>query len=455
MATTTGQDDFSHLVDVLGSYPMIKRYIVLCLCFDLDTETASFHTSLEYVVRSALRKLKQGFPFLAGQVIYEGRAEGVSGIAKMVPLNDEIEFRINDLRNDPQLPTMAEMNKANFPMSMLDPNILLPPIAVSWDSDGFDKIAPVLILRANVIKGGVLLSFSGNHAVMDMTGLGMVVSLFSKACCNEPFTEQDIQKGNQDRRNAIPLLNDDYRPGDELDDLYARSSNEDRERVILASNPRWAYFNFRAQDLENLKEQASQQDIVPYVSTDDAISALCWLRTSQIRSLRLGDQIESTFCRVLSARRYLGLEGYMGHMVDCQYETEVDVHKRPLGEVAARLRNLLLQEDKIRYHMRAYATLLSRLADKNKLVNGAKLDVDRDLVVSSYTNVRCCETSFGPLLGVPDAARRPRMPAWPSLFYAMPKSKNGDIAVAFCASEEDMKRLMEDEVLAKYANYVG
>lgn len=142
-------------------------------------------------------------------------------------------------------------------------------------------------------------------------------------------------------------------------------------------------------------------------------------------------------------------------MVDCTYEDAVDVYDLPIGDVAGRLRRMLLQDGKIKHHMRAFATVLNRLDDKSKLLNGAKLDPMRDVVVSSYANIKCCELSFGPLLGKPEAARRPRMPAWPSLFYLMPKARNGDIAVAFCVGEGDLERLRKDEVLMRYADYVG
>ena len=350
---------------------------------------------------------------------------------------------------------MSEMTRANFPFSMLDPDLLLPPIAISWSSDGFDDIAPVLILQANIIKGGVLLTFSGNHTTMDMTGLGMVISLFSKACRNEPYNDKELTQGNQSRRNAVPLLGPDYEPGNELDDAWAIPPSEELLETVQASAPRWAYFNFRGKDLARLKDEANRQAIVPYISTDDAVGALCWQRVSKARSSSLGERARTQFCRPISARKYLGLEGYMGHMVDCAYESGVDVYKLPIGEVAGMLRRLLLQDEKIKHHMQAFATVLDRLDDKSKLINGAKLNPNRDVVVSSYMNIKCCELSFGPLLGMPEAARRPRMPAWPSLFYLMPKSRDGDIAVAFCIGEEDMRRLREDEVLKSYADYLG
>lgn len=41
------------------------------------------------------------------------------------------------------------------------------------------------------------------------------------------------------------------------------------------------------------------------------------------------------------------------------------------------------------------------------------------------------------------------------LLYYMPRTDAGDIDVAVCLREEDINRLREDEILAKYGKYVG
>lgn len=457
-------EDFSHLCDVMGSLPMLKRYIVICLIFDLDDDNVS-RSDVENALRESLARLAKGFPFLTGQVVMEGRDETHTGRPKIISLDDEIKLHVKDLKEDAEFPSMQEMRQAQYPMSMLDPEILSPPIAVTWSSEGFDKIAPVFMLQANFIRGGLILTVTGNHMTMDMTGLGMTISLFSKACLAEPFTAEEIRQGNQPRGDAVPLLGDKYQPGPELDDAYVRpraieEKNNPTDSTTPPSPPqyppKWVYFNFKATALANLKKQASNQTITPYISTDDALGALCWQSVARARASRLGNGIRTRFARPISGRKYLGLQGYyLGHMVDMVYEDELDVHNQAMGNIAGRLRNLLLQDAKIVQHIRAFATMLDRLPDKSRLVNGALLDPQRDIVLSSYANIRCCELQFGELLGMPNAARRPSMPVWPSLLYLMPKSKNGDIAVAVCLSPDDIEALRRDEVFMEFADYVG
>jgi len=453
--------DFSHLQDVMGSLPMLKRYIVVCLAFTLD-DTSTSRSEAERSLHDAVDRFGQAFPFLTGQVVMDGRREGHSGRPKVIPLQDHIQLDVKDLD---EFPSMQEIREAQYPFSMLDCKVLAPSIASSWSSEGFQQIAPVLMLQANFIRGGLLLTFAGNHMMMDMTGLGMTISLFSKACRAEPFTREEVLQGNQPRGNVVPLLGDKYQPGPELDDsLVKPRAMEEKNNPSLDSvavqapqyPPKWVYFNFTAGNLTQLKEQAGNQTVAPYISTDDAVGALCWQSLARARLPRLGSHVRTVFARPISARKYLGLQGYyLGHMVDMVYEAEEDVWQHRLGDIAGRLRQLLLQDEKIAYHTRAFATMLSRLADKNQIANGARLDLNRDIILSSYANIRCCELEFGPALGVPDAARRPRMEAWPSLLYMMPKSRNGDIAVAFCVSEEDLAILRRDEGFMAYADYLG
>lgn len=455
-------EDFSHLQDVMGSLPMLKRYIVICLAFTLDEDKAS-RSEVEISLTDALARLAKAFPFLAGQVVMEGRVEGKSGRPKVVPLQENIQLHVKDLRDDAGFPSMQKMRQAQYPFSMLDSEILAPPIAVSWSSEGFENVAPVLLLQTNFVRGGLVLTISGNHMMMDMTGLGMTISLFSKACRAEPFTDEEIKQGNRPRGDVVPLLGEKYQPGPELNDVFVepraieeKNNPSDSSTSPPQPPPKWVYFNFTAASLASLKQQASNQTVVPYISTDDSLGALCWQSIARARAIRLGSQVRTHFARPISGRKYLGLEGYyLGHMVDVVYEDEVDVWSRPLGEVAGRLRRLLLQDDKIAQHIRAFATMIDRVADKSQLVNGARLDPQRDIVLSSYANIRCCELSFGPLLEMPDAARRPRMPAWPSLLYLMPKSRAGDIAVAFCLSEDDIAKLRQDDTFMSYAEYIG
>ncbi|ETN42412.1 uncharacterized protein HMPREF1541_01566 [Cyphellophora europaea CBS 101466] len=445
--------DFSHLTDVLGSLQMIKRYSLISLFF--TTPGDSSPESITDGLNDALRKLAQAFPYLAGRVVYDGRDDAHTGIRKIVPHEGVIPLLVKDFCTDADVASMEDMVAARFPMRMLDPQRIVPPIAMTWATDNFDKYAPVLILQANIIRGGLILTIAGNHATMDMTGLGIVISFIAKACGREPFTDEEIEEGNQDRRNVVPLLDDSYQPGSELDDSLIKPPPPDAPPMTIPP-AKWVYLNFPSSPLPKLKTAASDQSVVPYISTDDAISALLWQRITHARATLHPTlhPFASQLCRTVSLRSFLKLKGYIGHLVDCVYARLPDVHNLPLGEIAGRLRLQLRDEAKIVQHMRAYATALHRLDDKTQIVNGAQLNPNVDVVVSSYANLKCSELDFGAELGGnPVAARRPRMDAWPSLLYIMPRDRNGETAVAVCLPEEELEVLKRDEVLAKFAAF--
>ncbi|KAI6352779.1 hypothetical protein MCOR25_009295 [Pyricularia grisea] len=455
---------FEHLDDTFGSFSMIRRYTPICLFFSLPEDTSSIQIEVEQHLRRALAKLAHDLPWIAGRVIYNGRDETHSGIRRVVPHTDEVELVVKD--STAELPSFREMQTANFPMHLLQTDLVVPPIAVTWVASPYDNdiIAPVLVLQANFVRDGLVLTIASNHTTMDMTGLGMLIGFFAKVCRGEDLTSDEIAQANQDRRNVIPLLGDDYQPGSELDDCFIprMQTPPPSTTTTAATQPKpakWAYFNFPQQALKDLKLEASKQTIVPYISTDDAVTALCWQRTQAARAAKLGQGASSTLARVLSMRHLLGLSGpgkhYMGHLTDCGYVEQADVFECPVGDVAGRLRAVLRDEDAQRRHFCAFATMVQRLDDKSVLANGARQDPHSGVVVSSYVNVKTCSMSFGDLLRRPVATRRPMMAPWPSLLYLMPLDAKGDMAVGFCLAEDEIETLRGDEALGRYADYVG
>jgi trichothecene 3-O-acetyltransferase len=55
-------------------------------------------------------------------------------------------------------------------------------------------------------------------------------------------------------------------------------------------------------------------------------------------------------------------------------------------------------------------------------------------------------------LGKPEAVRRPQFEPVESL---MPRTLDGEIAVAICLRDKDMERLRAGEEFAKYGMYIG
>lgn len=456
------QDDpFPHLQDVMSTLPLLsKSYVRFLIAFS----TSSPPPTIEHALRVALTQLTDAFPYLAGQVVIGSEDQK----PRIVAYQDTIELVVKNVRDD--VPSMDELRKAKFPFSMLDGRLLAPDIAHSRKV-GPDEVAPVLTLQASFVKGGVLLGLYGNHCQMDMAGMAVIIRLLAKTLNGEPFTETELAQVNQARTDAIPLLDDsitDEMLAPELDDVLAKPHSFTTQGAALPPS-RWVYLNFSDTSLKRLKDDAARTKTpdIPFLTTDDALCAFLWQRINRARQ----NTQPSVFGRVASLRRLFGLGNYyVGNMCDIVYIRHDDeaepIWETPLGVVASRLRRRLLpdRDAENRRHMQVLATALHRArgADRDRLIFGANLDFGRDLYVSSVTKVApVCEWSFGPVLGVPEAGRRPNLPDNTLLGFvvSMPRARGeageeGDLAVAACLSDDDIDMLKRDELVAEYAAFL-
>lgn len=452
--------DPNDCLNVLEAQPSMQGlYTQICLCFAMAD--ASSQPSIMEKLMAGLERLSTSFPWIAGQVIVEG--SGKDCLFKIAPLDETPSFIVKDYRDDSTISTMEVMRSANFPFSMLDESIVAPRNTIP----GFESTNPVFLLQASFIKGGLLLTFVGNHNAMDMTGQGHLIDLYSKACRSEPFTSDELSIGNLSRKNLIPLLIS-YTPGPELDNQIVKSApSQPTSEGVAMGEPApppvctWAYFAFSSSSLASLKSLASSTltSGASYVSTDDTLSAFIWQRIMVARSPRLDTEAPVSFARAVDVRRYLGIpKTYLGMAQNMTYfhhplQTLLDA---PLGNIASSLRLAVDPKTSTLAHdTKALATFMSRVEDKNEISFTAALDLGRDIMLSSWANIDCYELDFGLGLGKPEAVRRPQFVPVESLLYLMPKKEDGEISVAICLRDEDMERLKEDGEITTYATFIG
>ncbi|EXJ87127.1 hypothetical protein A1O3_04085 [Capronia epimyces CBS 606.96] len=456
-------------LDVFGEQPgLYNLYTQICLCFPV--QDSSSHSDIIATLTSSLVRLSASFPWIAGQVVNEG---GPTGTYKIVPFEQIPRLVIKDLQADPAIPSMDAMRRAGFPMSMLDENIICPRNTLAAMTAAEGDPAPVFLVQANFITGGLLLTFTGQHNVMDMTGQGQIIRLLSNARHNVPFTGDELANGNPDRRSIIPPLDDAFDPVTELARMLVhshlpRDEDSSSPATPLPSPPpappksSWAYFIFSPTSLAALKSLATES-MVPqlgYISTDDAVSAFIWQSITRARLPRLDSRRATTFARAIDPRRFLGIpDGYVGVVQNMTYHTYVLqklVHE-PLGSVASNLRAALNPaSSRVAYNTRALATFLQRSADNRRIVSvTATLDLSSDIMLSSWAKEKLYQPDFNLGLGGPEVVRRPAFAPVESLLYLMPKALDGEIAAAVCLRDEDMERLKADEQFTKYAQYIG
>ena len=454
-------ENLDDCLDDLAQLMTFKLYTQICFCFsraDKSSDAAVVNT-----LTNGLDRLSLSFTWLAGQVVPE--SSGV--VLKMKALGKIPRLVVKDLRHDPSVPTMDALRRANFPFSMLDESIIAPckTLPESTEPDP----APVFLLQASFVTGGLLITIVGQHNTMDMVGQGQIMHLFSKACRNEQFTSEELSSGNRARRNLIPLLNDSYSPGPELAQQIMRPnlsptiSNDTNAHQVSPSAPKciWTYFSFSPASLAALKSLATETitSSSAYISTDDALCSFIWQSIIRARLPRLNPTTHSTLARAVDVRRYLDIPytypGFLMNMTFHKYMLQ-SLLEEPLGAVASQLRRAVdPNTSSLAYDTRALATLINRAPDKSVVSLTGALDLSVDIMLSSWANIDCCGLEFNLGLGKPEAVRRPQFAPVESLIYLMPRTLEGEIAVALCLREEDLKRLRADGQFGMYGRYIG
>ena len=463
--TDPGSGEFARYQDVLGQMTFLKTYTIIALGFRSNNNVVTITRALE----TAGAKLVKTFPWIGGHVIRQGQGPGKTGLATIVPylLGERLTpVIVKDVREI--CPSIDAIVNAGAPMTMLDGEVLAVRKGLPDGYDETEEPAPVLVIQANIVKGGVILAFQGNHNSMDMNGMGQMIRLYAKALRDEPFTDLEIEQGNRDRREVIKLLSPD---DDKVDISRFRvkppSANTSGAN-ISPPNLQWAYLHFSGQKVASIKAAASGSSeespgelTLQWVSTDDALTAFVCQRITAARIKRLEKEQQVIFCRAVNGRRFLEPplpREYMGHMVTCVYPTV------PLNSAAAttdlpaltrQMRVSVLNVQSI--EIQSIATALNESDDKGAISYGAPLNLSGwDLIISSFTGLGLNQTDFGAVLGgKPLFSKRPRFTPLESLIYLMPKTSDGDIDVACCLRAEDIESLRNDEKFSEFAQCIG
>jgi hypothetical protein len=453
-------------LDVAQSSYLFKLYTQICFIYPVSD--ASLHHSIINTLESGLQRLSASFPWVAGQVVNEA-SEGSPPVFKIRPLAESPRLIVKDYTNDLSIPNMEALRAANFPSRMLDESIIAPRPTLAGAFGAPTDHAEILILQANFIKGGLLLTINGQHNVVDGVGQGAVMDLLSKACGSEPFTAEELSSGNlAPIGSVIPLLEDSYTPGPELDYQIKKPSSSDSGSTGIDNDglqpsvpPKcsWVYFTFSASSLAKLKALTMGTVTEGYITTDDALTALIWQATMRARRPRYESTVEATIARAVDVRRFMGVSStYAGILQNMTYHTYKlqALLEEPVGGLASNLRAPLNPKtSKLAYNTRALATVMARSKDTSSIGPTITLDLPKDIMLSSWSKLNCYTMDFNLGLGNPECVRRPQFTPCESLMYLMPKALDGGIAAAVCLREEDMERLKADKEFVKYGTFVG
>ncbi|PSR99102.1 transferase family-domain-containing protein [Coniella lustricola] len=443
-----------HIQDVFGQMTSLKTYAIISLGF--ETEMGS--DILVQKLCSASDQLVRHFAYLCGHVAHRASSTSKISLATVVPYGPGQRASLVVPKDCKTLSApLKTMLQQRVPMTALDGHVFAShrPMPDSYNEK--ECLAPVFEIQANIVDGGVILTFQGNHHIMDMNGMSSIILLYAQALRGESFSASVVEYGNRDRRNIIQLLG----PEDEKLD----SSKLMKPRIYRDQPQGWIYFHVSNQSLSQLKSLTStpDEDILrdqrpPWVSTDDVLTALIYTRVTAARLKRVKPTPKVTFCRAINARRVMGInQEYFGHLVWC-VNTEVALDS-PLAttDFIGLARRLRFDLNSVRpAEIQSFATALDALEDKGEMSCGASLNTNEgfDLVVSSWAGTRLSEALFGGF-GKPVFCKRPNFGPVEGLVYIQPKTLEGHLEVALCLNTEDIQALQVDETFMHYAEYIG
>jgi hypothetical protein len=445
-------------IGLFGQTPDLQIYTQISFCYPLSKERQK--EEIVQKLKSGFERLTAAFPWIAGKIVNEGASEGNTGIFKIVDFEKIPAFIVEDLTNDASTPSFAALEQAKFPAFMMDEGWIAPRRTLPGHPEEANlKVHPVFLSKATFVQGGLILTFMASHQFCDMTGLGSIIRLLSKACRNEAFTDQELSSKSISPE-VIPYI-ENYQVGPELDGqlVKERSSQTTDNLDTPPAKALWAYVLFSSQSLADIKKLSSK-DITSYaefVSTDDSLCAFIWQSVTRARSSRLSELDTSTFARAVDVRRFFGLDdSYLGLLQNMTYNKVAvqTLSKSSLGSIASRLRSKIDSKD-IVTRTRALASFVKQSPDKRNVSFTSEIDASKDVLLSSWAKVDCYDQDFGLGLGNPAAIRRPCFQPYESLMYLLPKRPNGEIALLLCLREDDMKNLRADQEFSKYGVYIG
>jgi trichothecene 3-O-acetyltransferase len=453
-------EDQARYQDVIGQFPLLKTYNHGIFFFPLRDETS--RESVVKALETATVKVTSKIPWLADQVVNEGKGPGNSGTFKLAPWPSSAQLntivRVKDCSD--VCPPYAEIIKARGPISMLDGNILCPypGFPLSYEESEIGP-APVVAIQANFIKGGLLLNFSNQHNIMDASALFMFIMLLAAAMRSEEFPDRAIEQGNRDRKTVVPLLGPDEPIRDHNHLRRPPPSKTPQPPAAPQSPASWCYFRFFGKNIPKIKALAADPEgfdsSVPFISSNDALCAFCWKRLAAAR-LRNGRDPDamSKFSRAIDARTAMGVPmEYMGQMV---YHSATRLSLKelvdlPLSAIASRMRKDLNDVNND-FSVRSYVTFLAGVPDKSTLAYGGPFNPDTDIGSSSMAQLSALP-NFG-VLGAPELIRRPNLAPIPGCLYFYPP-EGGDLPVLVCLNKEDLKALRADPEWSLCTEFIG
>lgn len=309
--------------DVISQFPFLNGYTHICFGFRLSSD--HLRDAVISTLRKAVMELTVKIPWLGGQVIQVNSSiyNNQSLTAKLAdwpldsPANEII--RINYCENT--MPSIAQLVQTGAPVNVLVPEALTPWPCLP-QPHGITGPVPVVALQLNFIRGGVIMTMTCHHNIMDGTGIMQLTSLLARVLTDSEIPASELNEANRDRSRIVSLIPQ----GEPIKDFSHLRRPLNFMHPTPSSPVRWCYYSIPVAAIIRLRRLANSSTAMEastdttLLSDNDILSAFLWKTISSVRIARGAPSINAnttTKCnRAIDGRITLGVPlTYMGHLV--------------------------------------------------------------------------------------------------------------------------------------------
>lgn len=423
-------DHVIHLSSIEHCMP--RAYIRICLAYSVPNEE-SLQTALDGL-QSFVNRIIEAKPYLAGDVIdVDCPGERHS--------RAEIRFTTHDYLNYPKVEIQTlnnsdgteiryeDLDAAGLPPSRLRPEDVsaLPP-----NADPKEK-SPVLRVRANIVKGGLIVSIYLHHCISDGTGFDLITS---GDVINDGFNFQQSPESPGENANGLECRlglfaewkskireNLSFAPPGLLNTRHLKAKRLDQPAPPTNQPGRGCVIMLAGDMIRSLKSEwnASSRLRPTHGHTiNSVLMALLWRHMTRARRPSIPPDSTVTTSRLLipvDIRNRIKEklpDHYFGAAVDSgkaelDLDSLTDLSAKGLHEISHVIRQAVYEvDDSYVRQMIAFANA----ADENTDVQDIQAsNMDRvtgaDMYITSWLRLRSYSHTMGMGLGGPDWVRKP------------------------------------------------
>lgn len=447
---------------------MPRAYIRVCLAYRLTHQER-----VPFVVQRLnefIHKTVDAKPYLAGYVVLQDKRISTGPVEVRFTTADYVDYPdvevCNLLDEQGQLVDYDDLNLQGLPPSSLNPEKVAQLPASMAD----EKKAPVFRARANIVRGGIIVSFYLHHCISDGTGLGQLVSgsitadsfMFDRHINDATEFAPSLDTRLTEFANMKTILRKHLSWSDPNQISSTRElfcNRLDINNGIRPTNPpgRGCVITFPDEAVSQMREMLLEHLPQSRLSKHDVLQAFIWRSMSRARLPSIKHDSGVTTSKLLipvNIRNRINPplpDSYFGAAVDfavAEYELTSLVNNRmaTLAQVARVIHEAILavNESYVRQAIGLARSSNPNVDVRDLLASNMNRVTGADMYITSWERLDLYNSTLDMGIGTPEWVRKPwsRDPGSCIILPRNPRKAQYEVVVQMTV--DDMARLLED-----------